>query len=301
MIGDPFSSLGILKILEVLAGSGVSLENTELGNSADQDENEADWASSTDALVHRLIVSADLVLVSSHAWGSLVTVLTIGSSVVLSMFTVLAMVSSLVVMLSLGFSRRHLSLGLFERKLVFSHFLKKLLLFFFLLFLDLVLKVVSKVLEELRQVELLFLEVSTTEVHRLMLELHSDVQVVSNSWIHILELSGLVEKETVEHDESKDAVEGSSEGNHRVLSSVEGSSNESPHGKHPHSCGKTQKDESFVDEDAINFFLIGCWLFVRHEPRISVYPWEVSSLSDVCSIVAGIAQGKHRVDEEKDT
>jgi hypothetical protein len=82
------------------------------------------------------------------------------------------------------------------------------------------------------------LEVSSTEVPWLLLERSSDIQFVSNLWIHFLELSLFSEKESIEEEEGKDAVEGSPESDVRVLLSFAGSSNHGSHGESAHSHGK---------------------------------------------------------------
>jgi hypothetical protein len=214
----------------------VLLENAELADSTDQDEDEANRAHATDLLVsilvelglilellpERLLSGARALLeVFTHV---LIIFSRLMSSVMLSVF---AMASAVVLLLRLLLFFLGLDLGLFG---FLGSLLEELVL---LLFSSL--ELLLEVLEELGQVELLLLEVSSTEVPWLLLERSSDIQFVSNLWIHFLELSLFSEKESIEEEEGKDAVEGSPESDVRVLLSTKGSSDDGSHGEHPHS------------------------------------------------------------------
>lgn len=227
----------------------MSLENAELADGADKDEDEAGGAHATDSLVlllrevfgellpdtllarGLLVVSVLLSLHLGHHRHLLhvlrhlfflllrsVVVLAVMFFVAVSL-SVLAM-SSVVLLLLLGLDLHLLGfLRHVELFVLLLHFSFKLLL---------------EVHEELGKFELLLLEVSATEIEWLSLITGSDVHLVSDLWIHILELALFSEKEAIEHEESKDAVEGSSEGNQRVLLSAKGGSDGSSHSEHPH-------------------------------------------------------------------
>lgn len=237
LISSGLSLLPVSEILEGFASSSVLLENAELADSTDQDEDEANRAHATDLLVsilvelglilellpERLLSGARALLeVFTHV---LIIFSRLMSSVMLSVFAMVA--SAVVLLLRLLLFFLGLDLGLFG---FLGSLLEELVL---LLFSSL--ELLLEVLEELGQVELLLLEVSSTEVPWLLLERSSDIQFVSNLWIHFLELSLFSEKESIEEEEGKDAVEGSPESDVRVLLSTKGSSDDGSHGEHPHS------------------------------------------------------------------
>jgi hypothetical protein len=213
LISSGLSLLPVSEILEGFASSSVLLENAELADSTDQDEDEANRAHATDLLVsilvelglilellpERLLSGARALLeVFTHV---LIIFSRLMSSVMLSVFAMVA--SAVVLLLRLLLFFLGLDLGLFG---FLGSLLEELVL---LLFSSL--ELLLEVLEELGQVELLLLEVSSTEVPWLLLERSSDIQFVSNLWIHFLELSLFSEKESIEEEEGKDAVEGSPE------------------------------------------------------------------------------------------
>jgi hypothetical protein len=164
------------------------LENAKLGNGAHQNHDEAHRASSTNGFVSGTFLLFVLELVPEVFPFSrlLLAVRARMTSVVLTSFTVFTIAA---MMLGFFFLLRLLILHGLE--FLGSHFLERLLLLFSLFF-----EAGLDVLHELRQVEFL-LEVSATEIHGLLLEGSSDVKLVSNLRIDVLELSLFTEHEGV--------------------------------------------------------------------------------------------------------
>lgn len=198
----------------MLASSGVSLEDAELANGGEEDKQEAERAHATDAFDSGLLLSVEFILESSHAWGSFVLVIVF----ILRLRSVMPLVVSLsLAIVSSVMSWLLFSLLLFTELRLFGLFLK--------------LELLSDLIHEVK-----VLEVSTTEIHGLLLS--SDVVLLSNLRIHILELGLFSGQESIEQKEEEEAVESPPEGNVGVLFSLEELGDHSSHSEHAHGEGK---------------------------------------------------------------
>jgi hypothetical protein len=292
LVSGLFSSLPIFKILEVFAGSGMFLENAKLGNGAHQNHDEANRASSTNGFISGTFLLFVLELVPEVFPFSrlLLAVRARMTSLVLTSFTVFTIAA---MMLGFFFLLRLLILHGLE--FLSSHFLEGLLLLFGLLF-----EAGLDVFHELRQVEFL-LEISATEIHGLLLEGSSDVKLVSNLRIDVLELSLFTEHEGVEHEVGKDTVEGPSESDVGVLFSLEESSDHGPHCEHSQSSRKEHLDHADLEEVVVQTKLILSGLLRRNKVRLRINPWKVASLGNVRSIEVGTTKSNEAHEEEDHT
>lgn len=297
LVSGLFGGLPILKLLESLASSSVSLKKTKLANSAHEDESESEGAWTTDSLNSGLFfLSAEFILESSHAWGSLVGFIHLTSLLILrSVMTMMSVVVSSSLMMVL---------------LLFGHLLLPLLSFLLLglLLLHLVFHVLGllsnvgkDLLEEIGHFHSLSIRLkeSTTKVR--FLNGSSDVQLLSDLRIDILELTFLAEQESVEQQEEEDTVESSPEGDVRVLFSLEPLGNHGSHGEHAHGDGKHHLDHADLEEVVIQTKFVFGRLLRGNEIRLRSHPWEVTSLSDVLSVESSAEQGYDGRNEEGET
>lgn len=179
----------------------MSLENAKLSDSAHKDETEGDGARSSNLFVSGLfLLSAELILESSHArWSFILIFSLLGLSVVTAVMLSVVLLAIPLVMSSF--------VVLFLGKAFF------LVLTFFLGMLDLVVHLLELVLYGLQELgEFHGFEVSATEVIRLFLLRSSDIHLLSDGRIHLLELAVLTEEKSVEQKKCKDTVESSPEG-----------------------------------------------------------------------------------------
>ena len=276
----------------------MSLKKTKLANSAHEDESESEGAWTTDGLNSGLFfLSAEFILESSHAWGSLLgfihlTSLLILRSSVMTMMSVVVSSSLMMVLLLFG----HLLL------LLLSFFLLGLLLLHLVFHvLGLLFNVGKDLLEKIGHFHSLSIRLkeSTTKVR--FLNGSSDVQLLGNLRIDILDLAFLAEQKSVEQEEEEDAVESSPEGDVRVLFSLEPLGNHGSHGKHAHGDGKHHLDHADLEEVVIQTKFVFGRLLRGNEIRLRGHPWEMTSLCDVLSVKSSAEQGYDGRNEEGET
>jgi len=179
------------------------LEEAKLDESADGDEDEANWAKSSRLLVSDALLNLalDLHLFSEVLFKLLVEGLNLSNCIFNELVCLISKLLLLLLVKEGYTSNMNFLIHL-------SRHLLRLLLH---------LKVLIESFEEILEIEVL--EVSTTEIHWVDNGTRGSRNTffLSDLWIHLLESDSLAMQEVVANEESKEAVNSPSEGNVGIL------------------------------------------------------------------------------------